>query len=336
HNPDKQGYQTSLVTAGRHFAPRFSTTPPTDVPDKTYLADFLTDKTIEFIRQNQSEPFFVQLSHYAVHIPLEARQQLIRKYQQKPKPDSGINNPIYAAMVAHVDDSVGRIVAALDELKLTDNTVVIFTSDNGGLRQSFSGGDIVSTNAPLRDEKGSLYEGGIRVPLIIKWPGVAVAGKTCAEPTISIDFWPTFAEIAHANPPQHQTIDGLSLVPLLKDPTTHLNREAIYFHYPHYHHSTPAGAIRAGDWKLIEFFADGNLELYHLKQDLSETTNLAAKNPEKAAELQQKLADWRTSTGAALPVKNPKYDPARASEFWKRRTNQPVLPRKKTRIEQAK
>lgn len=336
HNPDKQGYQTSLVTKGRHFAPRFRTTPKSDVPPKTYLANFLTDKTIEFMKQNKSNPFFIQLSHYAVHIPLEAKQNEIKKYQQKPKPENGVNHPVYAAMVAHVDESVGRIVQALEEFELSDNTVVIFTSDNGGLRQTFSGGETVSTNAPLRDEKGTLYEGGIRVPLIIKWPGVAKAGTTCAEPTISVDFWPTFAEIGQAKLKEHQIIDGLSLVPLLKDPDSHLNRDAIYFHYPHYHHSEPAGAIRAGDWKLIEFFADGRQELFHLKQDLSETTNLASSMPQKAAELQQKLVQWRKATGAALPQKNPNYDSERSSEWWSRRTRQPLKKRNPKRENQAK
>lgn len=336
HNPDKQGYQTSLVTSGRHFAPRFRTTPKSEIPKKAYLADFLTDKTIQFMEQNKSRPFFVQLSHYAVHIPLEAKQKEIEKYQQKPKPANGVNNPVYAAMVAHVDQSVGRIVKALEELQLSENTVVIFTSDNGGLRQTFSGGDTVSTNAPLRDEKGSLYEGGIRVPLIIKWPGVAVAGTICDEPTISIDFWPTIAEIGNAKLQEHQTIDGLSLLPLIKDPASQLNRDALYFHYPHYHHSEPAGAIRAGDWKLIEFFADGQQELYHLKQDLSETTNLAAKMPHKAAELQHKLAQWRTETGAALPQKNPKFDAKRAPEWWSRRTNKPLKKRNPKKVVQPK
>ena len=336
HNPDKQGYQTSLVTSGRHFAPRFRTTPKSEIPKKAYLADFLTDKTIEFMEQNKSRPFFVQLSHYAVHIPLEAKQKEIEKYQQKPKPATGVNNPVYAAMVAHVDQSVGRIVKTLEELQLSENTVVIFASDNGGLRQTFSGGDTVSTNAPLRDEKGTLYEGGIRVPLIIKWPGVAAAGTICDEPTISIDFWPTIAEIGKAKPHDHQTIDGLSLLPLIKDPASQLNRDAIYFHYPHYHHSEPAGAIRAGDWKLIEFFADGKQELYHLKQDLSETTNLAAKMPQKAAELQHKLAQWRIETGAALPQKNPEFDAKRAAEWWSRRTNKPLKKRKPKKVVQPK
>lgn len=332
HNPDKQGYQTSLVTKGRHFAPRFQTTPQTHIPKDAYLADFLTDKTIEFMRQNKSNPFFIQLSHYAIHIPLEARQKEIEKYQKKPKPKTGVNNPVYAAMVAHVDQSVGRIVQALQELQLSENTVVVFTSDNGGLRETFSGGEIISTNAPLRDEKGTLYEGGVRVPLIIKWPGVAKAGTICEEPTISVDFWPTFAEIGNASLKEHQTIDGVSLIPLLKDPASHLDRDAIYFHYPHYHHSEPAGAIRAGDWKLIEFFADGRLELFNLKQDLSETTNLASSMPEKTAELQQKLVGWRKTTKAALPLKNPKYDAQRASEWWNRRTQKPRGQRKPRKV----
>jgi len=323
HNPDKQGYDVSLVTGGRHFAPNFRTTPKVEVEQGAYLADFLTDQTIQFIKDNKDGPFFVQLSHYAVHIPLEAKPGQVKKYTDKPKPETGVNNPIYAAMVAHVDQSVGKIMQALQEFELAKNTVVVFTSDNGGLRERYDGGDIVSTNAPLRDEKGTLYEGGIRVPLIVRWPGVAKRGTVCAEPTISVDFYPTFLEIAGTEKPKGHTLDGKSLVPLLNNPNSQLDREAIYFHYPHYHHSRPAGVIRTRDWKLVEFFEHGDLELYNLKDDLSETTNLAEKNSEKAKELQGKLIAWRNSVGALLPTKNPEYDAERAHEWRSRRTKKP-------------
>jgi arylsulfatase A len=323
--PDRQGYDEMIVTGGRHFAPRFNTTPHVDVPDGTYLADFLTDRTLDFIETHRDGPFFVFLSHQAVHIPLEAKLETIAHYRNKPKPETGVNNPIYAAMVQHVDESLGRIVAKLDELGLTENTVVVFTSDNGGLHTKFTGGEEVSLNLPLRGEKGQLYEGGIRVPLIVKWPGVTPPGTVCAEPTISIDFWPTFAEIAGIGDFEHQQpIDGLSLVPLLRDPDATLDRDAIYFHYPHYHHSEPAGAIRQGDWKLIEFFADGRLELYNLADDISESNDLAATYPDRARAMQKRLASWRKSVNAAMPTPNPDYDPARAREFWNRRTGKPL------------
>ena len=193
--PDRQGYDVSLVTSGGHFSDRFRTTPPVDVPEGTYLADFLTDQTIDFIKGANGKPFFAFLSHFAVHIPLHAKKNLIQKYEQKPKPETGVNNPIYAAMVEHVDQSVDLLMATLRELGLEENTIVIFTSDNGGLYQSASRkGDIVCSNAPLRDEKGTLYEGGVRVPLIVRWPGHVPAGTECREPTISIDFWPTMSE----------------------------------------------------------------------------------------------------------------------------------------------
>jgi uncharacterized sulfatase len=326
-NPDKQGYQTSLVTGGRHFAPNFrvvSDRAKQSIPKGKYLADFLTDQTLEFIEQHRAEPFFVQLSHYAVHIPLEAKQPTIDKYEAKPKPAEGVNNPVYAAMVEHVDDSVGRVVAKLAELGLTENTLLVFTSDNGGLRQRYTAdGPIVSTNAPLRDEKGSLYEGGIRVPLIVEWPGVAKPGGVCDEPTISLDFYATFLEAAAAAKPADQVLDGASLVPLLRDPQASLAREAIYFHYPHYHHSRPAGAIRQGDFKLIEFF-DGELELYNLAADIGEEHNLASEQHAKAEAMQRDLAAWRSEVGARMPRENPKYDQDRADQWWSRRTKKPL------------
>mgnify|MGYP002628035461 CR=1 FL=1 len=323
--PDKQGYDVSVVTNGGHFGDKFRTIPEMDIPDETYLADFLTDQTIGFMKDNQKRPFFAFLSHFAVHIPLHAKEELIKKYQDKPKPEEGVNNPIYAAMVEHVDHSIKRLMQSLDELGLAENTLVIFTSDNGGLYQSASRkGDIVCSNAPLRDEKGTLYEGGIRVPLIVRWPGKIRAGTTCDEPTISTDFWLTLAEVAKVDKFSHQEIDGVSLLPLFSAPQTSLNREAIYFHFPHYHHDRPAGAIRQGDWKLIEFFEDGRLELYNLKADLSEEKNLLASNPLKdnqrrATAMQRELAAWRERANAKMPTPNPEHDPKRELEIIRKR-----------------
>ena len=172
----------------------------------------------------------------------------------------------------------------------------------------------MTTNAPLRDEKGTLYEGGIREPLIVRWPGHVKAGATCSEPVTSVDFYPTMLELAGAKPPAGQALDGVSLVGLLKQ-TGKPKREAIFWHYPHYHHSTPAGAIRQGDWKLIEFYEDGKLELYNLKTDIGEKTNLAAKEPRRAAAMRDKLAAWRKSVRAVMPTRNPNHDPARAGEW---------------------
>jgi arylsulfatase A len=315
--PGQQGFDEFLVTSGRHFAPRFNTTPRLPVEDGTYLADFLTARAEQFLERHQETPFVLYLPHYAVHIPLEAEEELIEKYRHKSKVENHLCNPVYAAMVEHIDRSLGRIMTKLEELELAENTVLIFFSDNGGLYTSVSRqGEPVMVNTPLRDEKGSLYEGGIRVPLIVRWPGEIEAGSECHVPVTSVDFFPTMAELAGV--PVTHSIDGESLVPLLRQ-SGDFARDAIYWHYPHYHHSTPAGAIRSGDWKLIEFFDDGRLELYHLRDDLGETTNLAETPDEKAKQFRDKLAAWRTSVDARMPTKNPDYDPARAHE-WKRRT----------------
>ncbi len=317
--PDKRGYDVTARSLGEEFRAWRETKAPG--PKRI---DLLTDQTLWFVERNASRPFFVTLSHHAVHIPLEATPEAVEKYRKKPKPDTGVNHPVYAGMVENLDQSIGRIMAALDELGIAEKTLVVFTSDNGGLRKIYTGvGEVVSTNAPLRDEKGTIYEGGIRVPMIVRWPGVVKPGTVCGEPTTTADLMPTFCEAAGARLPD-QPIDGMSLVPLLADPDAKLDRRAIYFHYPHYHHSRPAGAIRAGPWKLIEFFDGAPLELYNLKEDIGETSNLADKMPEKAGQLQRMLADWRQSAGARMPTPNPKYDPKRAGQWWNRRTNQPL------------
>jgi uncharacterized sulfatase len=314
--PDKQGFDSMVLSNGRHSS--FRTIPPMEVGEGAYLSEFLTEQSEAFMEEHQDEPFFLYLSHFAVHIPLDARRELIEKYEMKPKPSTGINNPVYAAMVEHVDSSVGRIVAKLDELNLSERTVVIFMSDNGGLLQRYDGdGPLVTSNAPLRDEKGTLYEGGVREPMIVRWPGVVEAGTTCGAPVTSVDFYPTMLEIAGAEGNPDHVLDGESLVPLLKQ-SGGLPRDAIYWHYPSYHHSTPAGSIREGDFKLIEFFEDGRLELYDLEDDIGESRNLADAMPEKAKALQAKLAAWRESVNADMPTPNPDYDPARAEEWGKR------------------
>jgi len=254
-----------------------------------------------------------------VHIPLEARQELVAYYEQKPKPPAGVNNPVYAAMVAHVDQSVGRILDKIHALGLDDNTIVIFSSDNGGLRQRYDGqGPIVTSNAPLRGEKGTLYEGGIREPLIVRWPGVTAAGTTCAVPVSSVDLYPTILEWAGVPPNAEQPCDGVPLASLLKSRSSP-QRPGLFWHYPHYHHSAPAGAVRRGDWKLIEFFEGGRRELYNLAEDIGEKHDRAADRPDLAGELHKVLQDWRADVNAAMPTPNPDYDPARAAEWGTRK-----------------
>lgn len=295
--------------------------------------NLLTDQAMYFIGQRQKvddeKPFFITVSHHAVHIRIEAEAALVEKYEKKPRPDNRrIYNPGYAAMTQHLDGAVGRMMKQLDELGVADNTLFIFTSDNGGLTKIYTGvGEEVTDNKPLRDEKGTIYEGGIRVPLIVRWPGVVEPGGLCKEVTISNDFMPTFMAAAGATEVKTQPLDGLSLLPVLKDPAASLDREAIFFHYPHYHHSRPAGAIRHGDWKLIEYFGvDGpeSLELYHLRDDRGETKNLSEALPDIAAHFQAKLAAWRKQVGARMPTPNPNHDPARAAQWWNKRTNEPL------------
>ncbi len=323
HLPDSQGFDVSLVHRGAHVFPRFSITPGIELADGDYLADVLTDHAEKFIEANRDKPFFLYLSHFAVHIPLQAKQELIAKYANKPRPNAGVNHPVYAAMLESADESVGRIMRKLDESGLTERTMVIFTSDNGGLMSTFrGGGPLVTSNAPLRSEKGTQYEGGIRVPMIVRWPGRIESGTTSSVPVSSIDFLPTMLEAAGAKMEPNHQIDGVSLVPILKQ-TGELARDALYWHYPHYHHGTPAGAIRQGDYKLIERYEDGTRELYNLRDDVGERFKLAGKMPEKAEELSKKLDDWLAAVNAQMPTLNPNYDVKRANEWGKRKNAKP-------------
>lgn len=312
HHPAQRGFDEALVSMGKHFG--FKTQPEVTHPPEQYLADFLTDKAVDFIQRHKDAPFFLYLPHYGVHSPHEAKAEIVERFKSKA-PVGGHHDPTYAAMIASVDESVGRVMAVLDELKLADNTVLIFTSDNGGVggyaREGIKRAGKVTDNAPLRSGKGSLYEGGTRVPFIIRWPGVIKAGTSCDVPTIHVDLYPTFAEIGKAALPSGQTLDGESLVPLLRNPAARLQREAIYQHFPGYlgagentWRTRPVGTIEVGDWKLMEFFEDGHLELYNLRDDLGEQKNLAAENPEKTKELHAKMIAWREAIKAPMPTRN--------------------------------
>jgi len=226
------------------------------------------------------------------------------------------SRPEYAGLLEELDQSVGGIVAAVDRLGLAGKTLIVFVSDNGGLVHD-QAGKVYTSNAPLRSEKGTLYEGGIRVPAIIRRPGFVPAGTVCETPAVTTDLYPTFLKLAGVESPSGASLDGTSLVPLLRDPKAGSAREALFWHLPHYHHGTPASAVRRGDWKLIEFFEDGSLELYDLSRDIGESNNLSKKNPDKTAELHSVLIKWRTEVGARLPVPNSDYDPDRAEELGK-------------------
>jgi arylsulfatase A-like enzyme len=299
---------------GKHF--NFVTQPPVKYPPGTYLADFLCDKAVDFIRRHKDGPFYVELAHFAVHAPHEAKSDLIAHFKPKA-PAGGHHDPVYAAMIASVDESVGRVLATLDELHLAENTLVIFSSDNGGVGGYSREGikrnqEEVTDNAPLRSGKGSLYEGGVRVPYVFRWPGHIPTGTVTDTPINSVDLYPTLLELAGGQPKPGYTLDGVSYVKLLTSGgTADLGRDALYWHFPGYlgagrdqWRTTPAGSVRRGDWKLLEFFEDMHVELYNLKDDVSEKHNLAQAKPELAKELTEKLHTWRSAVGAKMPTAN--------------------------------
>ncbi len=327
--PEYQGFDINIAgisygwPVGGYFSP-YKNPKIKDGPQGEYLTDRLTDEALKFLTQNKDKPFLLYLSHYAVHTPLQSKKELTEKYQKKvaemPPPKGPRFLPegkkearqvqdhaVYAGMIQSTDESLGRISKKLKDLGLADNTAVIFMSDNGGL--STAEGSPTS-NLPLRAGKGWLYEGGIREPMIIKWPGRTKPGTICQEPVISNDFYPTMLEMADLplRPTQH--VDGLSLVPLLTG-AAKLYRNALYWHYPHYSNQggSPAAAVRSGDYKLIEFYEDNRVELYNLKDDVSEQNNLAEKIPEKTIELRKILHMWQDSVNARMPEPNPNYQP---------------------------
>ena len=333
HQPQHQGYEFSAVIGGPHLPTKYRTqnkSVPQPKPGQ-YRTEYEADLSIDFIRANRDEPFFLMVSPFAVHIPLGAMSDKVDKYKAKAQ-QAGVDlpHPVYAAMVEHVDDMVGRIVEAIANAGIEDETMVIFTSDNGGLYRRYdyreAADDNVTSMAPLKGEKGSLHEGGVRVPLIVKYPPLIKAGTTCSEPTISYDFYPTFVELAGGELPANQTIDGLSLKPLFDQPESKLDRDALHWHYPHFHHDRPASSIRERDWKLIEYLdGSGDVEIYHLANDIGETKNLVQERKGKVADLRSKLAKWRVETLARMPIPNPNYDPERAGEWWSMRTGK-VIP----------
>ncbi len=318
-----------------YFSPWKIPTLP-EAEEGTYLPDHLTDQAIRLIRENQAtgKPFFLHMSYYLVHTPIEAPAHLIEKYRKKaralgldkidplvvgepfPTPDKAgkrvvrrviQSDPVYAAMVQSMDDNIGRLLAALESEGIADDTVVLFTSDNGGLATAEGS---PTSNLPLEEGKGWMYEGGVREPLVVRWPGVTEPDSFCDVPVTSPDFYPTILEIAGlpGRPEQHQ--DGQSIVPLLRG-AEKLDREAIFWHYPHYGNQggTPGCSIRSGDWKLIEFFEDNRLELYNLREDVGESNDLASALPEKRDQLLAKLHAWQKTVDAKIPEANPDYKP---------------------------
>jgi arylsulfatase A-like enzyme len=338
--PDKQGFDVNIGgdwsgAPPTYFYPykkrnRALEEMPPGGEEGEYLTDRLTDESLKFIEANKDRPFLLYLSHYAVHTPIESKQVLTDKYKTKAEKlptgegqrFAGVygryntrvvqDNPAYAGMVQSVDESIGRVMKKLKESGVADNTALIFTSDNGGLSTVPREGP--TANLPLRAGKGWLYEGGIREPMFIKWPGVVKPGSVCDEPVTSTDFYPTMLEMAGLGLMPEQHIDGVSLMPLLKN-KGRLRRKAIYWHYPHYHGSgnRPSGAVRSGDYKLIEWYEDNSVELYNLKSDLGEKLNLTKVMPEKTAELKEMLGRWLKQMNAKMPAAGPRDD----FEEWK-------------------
>ncbi len=266
-----------------------------------YLTKLLTDGACRFIENNRSRPFFLYFPFYQVHVPLHAKKEWVEKYKGKES-HGGQSVPAYGAMVSYMDYSIGRVLDQLEKHGLSDNTIIIFTSDNGG--------QIVATsNSPLRGQKGNLTEGGIRVPLIVKWPGEVQPGSIEDTPVTVVDHYPTLAGMAGTNIPENTVVDGVSLVPILQARETP-KRDAIYWHLTSYNGNgrsnsllwqCPGGAIRKGDWKLIENFEDGTVQLYNLKKDIGETTDLKDQYPQKAGMLLEELRLWRKNTNARVP-----------------------------------
>jgi arylsulfatase A-like enzyme len=315
--PEAQGFDLNI--AGTYRGAPVSYFGPFDLPGLKdsrpgeYLTDRLTQEALRFIEASRNGPFFLYLPHFTVHLPLQAKPDVEAKYRALADKSKGQHNPTYAAMVEALDDSVGKIGAKLDELGLTDNTILFLNSDNGGLLYETASTDNVTSNRPLRAGKGHLYEGGIREPLIVRWPGVVKPGKVCEEPVSSIDYFPTIREMCRIDSVAAPPIDGLSLAPLLKRGAG-VHHDALFWHYPHYSNQggPPSGAVRVGDYKLIEFYEDSRVELYNLNNDLGERHDLAQAEPAKTAELHERLVQWRKSTGAVMPQPNPNYDPKTA------------------------
>jgi len=338
--PDRHGFDVNIGgchwghPAYGYFSPYHIETLP-EGPDGEYLTDRLTDEAIKLIREKDDRPFFLNLWHYTVHMPVQAKPEDIARFEEKAK-RMGLDtidpivegenfpvlhkanervqrrriqsDPVYAAMIYNMDWNVGRLLDALEETGQADNTIIVFTSDNGGL-SSAEGSP--TCNAPLSEGKGWMNEGGVREPLIVKWPGVVRPHSTCSVPVTSPDFYPTFLEMAGLPLMPDQHVDGESFLPLLKG-EEQLKRDAIFWHYPHYSNQgcTPGCSMRMGDYKLLLFFEDDHVELYNLREDISEQHDLAAQMPELAEQMRKRLEEWLIDVQAKLPTPNPDYPKA--------------------------
>ncbi len=343
--PEKHGFDVNIAGCRWGHPPGYFDpwNCPTmkDRKEGEYLPDRLTDEAIELIRNREpGKPFFLNMWYYLVHTPIQAKEELLERYTARAK-ELGLDklqaleegdffpcehkkdkrivrrilqsDPAYAAMVWSMDENIGRLLAALEETGQAENTIVVFTSDNGGLATAEGS---PTCNAPLSEGKGWMYEGGTREPLLVRWPGKVRPGSVCETPVTSPDFYPTLLEAAGIDPLPQQHVDGESLMPLWTE-AGELAREAVFWHYPHYGNQggTPGASVRAGDYKLIEFYEDGRLELYNLREDVSEENDLSQAMPDKARELHGMLAAWREDVAARIPEKNPDFVPWREADL---------------------
>ena len=306
-----------------------------EVPEGTYLTDYLSDQAVKLVRESGDRPFFLNLWHYCVHTPIQAKAEKIAKYEAKIKA-LGLDkvetiregeafpcehkkhlrvqrrliqsDAVYAAMIESLDEGVGRLLKAVRDAGKEDNTLIVFTSDNGGLATAEGS---PTCNLPLAEGKGWMYEGGTREPLLARWPSVIAPGSTCPVPVTTPDFYPTFLELAGAAPARDYQVDGTSLLPLLNGKTERWERDAIFWHYPHYGNQggTPGSSVRMGDYKLIEFFEDGRRELYNLKDDPGEQNDLARAMPQLVRTMQERLTAWQQQVEARIPQPNPDWTP---------------------------
>jgi arylsulfatase A len=333
HLPNARGYNKAHMYAGGGFYnPIFI--PEYKASENKRLSEILTEMGIDFITENKKEPFFLFISHYDVHVQLDADRDIINKYLAKEKDPDYACNAVYAAMIEHVDNSVGDLMEAVEELGLANSTVFIFFSDNGGVDNRFDnipllGGEsvdvypeghplryIATSNAPLRAGKGTLYEGGVRVPLIVRWPGKVKPASKSEAIVSSVDFYPTFLELAKGDKPKNQVLDGFSMLPALTENKYDSQRE-VFNHYPVYHHEQPMSAVRKGDWKIVENLVSGEFDLYNLKYDVNEMTDLKFSYPERLKEMKAVLKNWQQDTKAAMPVPNPDFDANKRYEWGK-------------------
>ncbi len=319
--PERHGFERNI--GGNEWGAPGSYYHPYERPDRRvsplpeggaegdYLTDRLTDEALRILDDYRAEPFLLYFPYYTVHTPIQAKADDLTRFQDRVDPARRHRNPDYAAMLAALDRSVGRMRAKLAELGIADNTVIVFTGDNGGLDRKGPDGRMgdPTENHPLRAGKGSAYEGGVRTPTIYYWPGVTPAGAVSDTPVITVDIYPTVLDIAGvAGDSEHNAmVDGVSLVDMLRDPTQDLERRELYWHYPHYHGggATPHSAIRDGDWRLVHFYEDDRSELYNVADDIGEEHDLAPEMPDRAAALRAKLDAWRAAVGAQDPVSNP-------------------------------